>query len=134
MKKIANGSGWMDAYVERKGANLKGVAQGLRQLVRKTVAGARETVNPWKIPTFEWNGPMCYFSIAATQLTFGFLRGTYLPDPQRLLEGTGKSLRHVKSRTLEDLRQPALKKLIQAAARLNEKEPTEGMKPKKKAK
>jgi hypothetical protein len=40
----------------------------------------------------------------------------------------------VKLRTLEDLRQPALKKLIQAAARLNEKEPMEGMKPQKKAK
>ena len=46
MKKIENGSEWIDAYVERKGANLKGVAQGLRQLLRKTVAGARETVNP----------------------------------------------------------------------------------------
>jgi hypothetical protein len=134
MKKIENGSEWIDSYVERKGANLKGVAQGLRQLVMKTVAGAKETVNPWKIPTFESNGPMCYFAIAANHLTFGFLRGTSLPDPQRLLEGTGKSLRHVKLRTLEDLRQPALKKLIQAAARLNKKEPMEGMKPKKKAK
>jgi hypothetical protein len=133
MKKIENGREWIDAYVERKGRNLKGVAQGLRQLVSKTVAGARETVNPWKIPTFESNGPMCYFSIASNHLTFGFLRGTSLPDPQLLLEGTGKSLRHVKLRTLEDLRQPALKKLIQAAARLNEKEPMEGMKPKKKA-
>ena len=133
MKKIENGSEWIDAYVERKGRNLKGGAQGLRQLVSKTVAGARETVNPWKIPTFESNGPMCYFSIASDHLTFGFLRGTSLPDPQLLLEGTGKSLRHVKLRALEDLRQPALKKLIQAAARLNEKEPVEGMKPKKKA-
>ncbi|HXP23739.1 MAG TPA: DUF1801 domain-containing protein [Candidatus Sulfotelmatobacter sp.] len=133
MKKIENGSEWIDAYVERKGRNLKGVAQGLRQLVSKTVAGARETVNPWKIPTFESNGPMCYFSIASDHLTFGFLRGTSLPDPQLLLEGTGKRLRHVKLRALEDLRQPALKKLIQAAARLNEKEPVEGMKPKKKA-
>jgi len=81
MKKIENGSKWIDAYVERKGAKLKGVAQGLRQLVRKTVAGAKETVNPWKIPTFESNGPMCYFSIASNHLTLGFLRGTSLPDP-----------------------------------------------------
>jgi hypothetical protein len=134
MKKIENGSEWIDSYVEGKGAKLKGVAQGLRQLVRKTVAGAKETVNPWKIPTFESNGPMCYFSIASNHLTFGFLRGASLPDPQRLLEGTGKSLRHVKLRTLEDLRQQGLKKLIQAAARLNKKEPMEGMKPKKKSK
>jgi hypothetical protein len=91
MKKIENGTEWIDACVERKGANLKGVTEGLRQLVRKTVAGAKETVNPWKIPTFESNGPMCYFSIASNHLTFGFLRGTYLPDPQLLLEGTKES-------------------------------------------
>jgi hypothetical protein len=34
----------------------------------------------------------------------------------------------------EELRKPALKKLILAAARLNKKEPMEGMKPKKKVK
>jgi hypothetical protein len=62
------------------------------------------------------------------------LRGTSLPDPAKLLEGTGKNLRHVKLRTKEDLRKPALKRLIQAAARLNKKEPMEGMKPKRKEK
>jgi len=35
-------------------------------------------------------------------------------------------------RSPEDLRNPALKKLIKAAARLNKKEPMAGMKPKKK--
>jgi hypothetical protein len=49
-----------------------------------------------------------------------------------LLEGTGKSLRHVKLRSVDELRKPALKKLLQAAAQLNKKEPQEGMKPMKK--
>jgi hypothetical protein len=107
------------------------VAQGLRRLVKETVPGTTESVNPWKIPTFESNGPLCMFSIGKNHVTFGFLRGTSLPDPAKLLEGTGKNLRHVKLRSLEDLRRPALKKLIEAAERLNEKEPMEGMKPKK---
>jgi hypothetical protein len=55
-----------------------------------------------------------------------------LPDPAGLLEGTGKSLRHVKVRTMEDLRRPELKNLILAAVRMNKKEPMEGMKAKKK--
>jgi len=58
-------------------------------------------------------------------VTFGFLRGTSLPDPAGLLEGTGKNLRHVKLRTAEDLQEPAVRKLIEAAARLNKKEPME---------
>ncbi|MGB7731112.1 MAG: DUF1801 domain-containing protein [Candidatus Acidiferrum sp.] len=131
MKAIADGREWIDAYVVRKGGALEDVAQGLRRLMRKTVPEMKESVNPWKIPTFESNGPMCFFSIGKNHVTFGFLRGTSLPDPAKLLEGTGKNLRHVKLRTSEDLRKPALKKLIQAAARLNKKEPMEGMRPKK---
>jgi len=131
MKAIADGKEWIDAYVERKDKELGRVAGGLRALMKKTVPDTKESVNPWKIPTFESNGPLCFFSIAKQHITFGFLRGTSLPDPAKLLEGTGKNLRHVKLRTMEDLRKPALKKLIQAAARLNKKEPTEGMRVKK---
>jgi hypothetical protein len=132
MKAITDGRKWIDAYLERKDEKLSEVAHGLRRLMKKAVPGAKETVNPWKLPTFESNGPMCYFSIGTNHVTFGFLRGTFLPDPDQLLEGTGKSLRHVKLRKTEELRNPELKKLILAAAKLNKKEPMEGMKPKKK--
>jgi hypothetical protein len=133
MKAIADGKDWIDAYAARKDKELGRLATELRLLMKKTVPGIKETVNPWKIPTFESNGPMCFFSIGKKHVTFGFLRGTSLPDPAKLLEGTGKNLRHVKLRTVEDLRKPALKKLIQSAAKLNQKEPMEGMRVKKKS-
>jgi hypothetical protein len=103
MKAIADGRGWIDEYVTRKGGELGEVAQGLRRLMKNTVPDTKETVNPWKIPTFESNGPMCYFTVATSHITFGFLRGTSLPDPAKLLDGTGKSLRHVKLRSMDDL-------------------------------
>ena len=125
---------WIDLYVDAKPAELRDVAEKLRKLVKKTVKGTKESVNSWKIPTFESNGPMCFFMVGKYHVTFGFLRGTSLPDPAGLLEGTGKILRHVKLRTAEDVSAPALKKLIEAAARLNKKEPMESMKAKKRAK
>jgi hypothetical protein len=131
MKALTDGRKWIDDYVAKKGSKLAEVARGLRRLVKKTVPDSEETVNPWKIPTFESNGPMCFFMMGKNHVTFGFLRGTSLPDPAKLLEGTGKNLRHVKLRTLQDLRRPGLKKLIQAAARLNKKEPCDGIRPKK---
>lgn len=118
---------WINMYVEKKGPKLLPVAEGLRRLVKKTVAGVKESVNPWKIPTFASNGPMCFFMVGKNHVTFGFLRGTSLTDPAGLLEGTGKNLRHVKLRTMEDLKRPGLKKLIAEAAKLNEKEPMVGM-------
>ncbi len=125
---------WINTYVEKKGPKLLPVAEELRRLIKKTVTGAKESVNPWKLPTFESNGPMCFFSIGKKHVTFGFLRGTALKDPTGLLEGTGKNLRHVKLRTVEDLRKPELKKLIVEAVKLNKKEPMVGMKVGKKEK
>ena len=51
-----------------------------------------------------------------------FMRGADLDDPDGLLEGTGKKMRHVKLRSLEefDARRDALRRLIEAAAGVDE--------------
>jgi hypothetical protein len=43
--------------------------------------------------------------------------GADLSDPDGLLEGTGKKLRHIKLRSLEDLQQPAVRTLLEAASK-----------------
>ncbi|MCI0686838.1 MAG: DUF1801 domain-containing protein [Sporichthyaceae bacterium] len=48
-------------------------------------------------------------------VTLGIARAAGLPDPTGLLEGSGKVHRHVKLRTQEDLDNPALAALIDAA-------------------
>ncbi len=68
----ATPANWIDAYVARRVPRLQEVANALRTFVKKTVPGSRETVNPWRIPTFESSGPMCYFSIGKNHVTFGF--------------------------------------------------------------
>jgi hypothetical protein len=119
MKPVANPGEWIDGYLEKKDPELRKVAAALRALLKKTVRGCSESVNPWKIPTFESNGPMCMLMVGKKHVTFEFLRGTSLPDPEKLLKGTGKNLRHVKLRSLEDLQNPALTKLLVAAIKLN---------------
>jgi hypothetical protein len=44
-----------------------------------------------------------------------FMRGTELSDPDGLLEGTGKKLRHVNIRNAADLERPALRRLMKQA-------------------
>src|SRR6266481_7321461 len=121
------GRAWIDEYVEKAGKQ-KDVVKGLRALVKKTLGGSEEYVNPWKIPSFDSNGTVCGFMTGKEHVMFIFLRGAALPDAGRVLEGTGKSVRHVKVRTVEDLKRPALKKLILEAAKLNKRKPMKGMK------
>ena len=106
-------------------AKLQALAQDLRQLVKSHVPEAKESVNSWGIPTFSLIGSFAFFLIAKAHLSLGFARGTSLKDPHHLLEGTGKNLRHVKVRTLEDLTQPGLAELIIDAARLDRETPPE---------
>jgi hypothetical protein len=58
---------------------------------------------------------ICVIMPAKNWVTLGFYRGTDLPDPKGLLEGTGKVHRHVKLRTEEDVESPALRALLNAA-------------------
>jgi len=106
---------------------LQEIIRGLRELIHEVVPEVTETVNPWGIPTFELNGPMCYFMVATKHITFGFPRGTSLTDPRGLLEGTGKNMRHVKLRKLEDLQREGLRDLVEEAARLNRQSPAPSM-------
>ena len=118
---------WIDQYV-RKAGKWSGVAKGIRALVKKSVAGCEEYVNPWKIPTFDLNGPLCFYMVAKEHVIFGFMRGAMLRDPGKLLEGTGKYLRHVKLRSPTDVRRAEVRALLKEAAALNRKKPFTGTK------
>lgn len=59
--------------------------------------------------------PICYIAPMKGYVNLGFFFGTHLDDPQHLLEGTGARMRHVKVRTLEQARNPALAVLLKAA-------------------
>ena len=116
---------WIDAYVKTAG-KLVGVTKAVRALVKKTAAGCEEYVSPWKTPAFDSNGPLCVFVLGKEHLSLAFLRGAKLPDPEKLLEGTGKGVRHVKLRSVTDVKRPGVKRLIAEAAKLNKKDPPSG--------
>ena len=116
---------WISSYVSKAG-KLEGVTRAVRALVKKEVKGVEEYVNPWKIPSFDSNGPLCCFMVGKEHVTFAFLRGAALPDPEKLLEGTGKGVRHVKLRSVADVKKPGVKKLVVEAAKLNKRDPSSG--------
>lgn len=58
----------------------------------------------------------CYIAVFKSRINLGFYYGSDLPDPQNLLEGTGESMRHIKISKLEELENPAVRHLIQAAS------------------
>jgi len=56
-----------------------------------------------------------YVNAFKAHLNVGFFRGAQIADPERLLEGTGKLMRHVKLRPGCKVNATALRKLIDSA-------------------
>ena len=65
-----------------------------------------------------YRGTVCVVMPLKAAVNFGFPRGTELPDPAGLLEGTGKRARHVKLTALGEIAAPELRALLEASAAL----------------
>ena len=59
--------------------------------------------------------PFAYVDVFNSHTNVGFFFGAHLDDPTRLLEGSGKNMRHVKLKASAQLNPNALEDLIHAA-------------------
>jgi hypothetical protein len=57
----------------------------------------------------------CHVAAYRQHVNLGFNRGGALPDPEGLLVGTGRSIRHVGLTAVEDLGRPGVRRLVAAA-------------------
>lgn len=56
-----------------------------------------------------------YIAPYAKHVNLGFLMGTSLPDPHKVLKGTGKTLRHIKIKQARDLEKEGVQAVVEAA-------------------
>jgi len=56
-----------------------------------------------------------YVNVFKSHVNVGFFTGAFLDDPENLLEGSGKRMRHVKVRPGEAINETALNQLIENA-------------------
>src|SRR5512142_2957061 len=97
------------------------LARDLRRLILRLLPKAQEKIyRGWGVADYNFGTPGRGFLSIGPQkgyVNLYFMDGVDLPDPDGLLEGTGKRLRHVKIRTPEDLKKRSLHALVRQAAR-----------------
>jgi hypothetical protein len=97
------------------------LALALRQIILEEAPDASESI--YQVYTvaiwFGYSGKMkdmfCYITTNTRHVNLGFPRGAELPDPNRVLEGDGKSMRHIKFASERDLARPFVSRYIRAA-------------------
>lgn len=80
------------------------------------VAWPRQKIIGYGVGPRKMSEHFCYIALAKEHINLGFYYGAELPDPEGLLEGTGKRMRHVKIRSAEQLEEPALRQLVKTAS------------------
>lgn len=95
------------------------IVEMLRALVKKADPQASESLK-WNMPVFEDAGMLCYIWPLKRSVNFGFYNASpELVDPDGLLEGTGKRMRHVKLESPSDVKPAQFTKWVKRAAQFN---------------
>ena len=108
----------VDAYIRRLDPNQREIAKTLRELINKAAPDAEEMI-AWNIPWWKQNGWLCTVYVSSDHINFGLQRGVELDDPDGLLEGTGKGMRHVKIESAKDIRKKQFTAWIKQSVKLN---------------
>lgn len=93
----------------------------LRELVLEAPAAIESIVESYAVAIgFSFTGKLlkdgfCHIVTYASHVNLGFNRGALLPDPNGILMGKGKSIRHMTIRNHRELENPVVRRYLQAA-------------------
>lgn len=92
----------VEQYIAQATPTQQPILEQLCQLIKKAVPTATESIK-WSRPVFTAQKDFVYLKTAKAYVTLGFFSSQNLNDPNGLLEGTGKDMRHIKIRKVEDI-------------------------------
>ena len=102
---------WMHEHAGELGL----IAQRWFEVMRRCGDDVRELLHDGHPTACIGDAAFCYVNAFRDHVNVGFFRGAEIPDPDGLLEGTGKFMRHVKLRPGQKNDDAALKQLVHIA-------------------
>jgi hypothetical protein len=99
--------------MKKHAGELGAIAQQWFQVMRNCGDEVRELFHDGCPVACLGDAPFAYVNVFTAHVNVGFFHGAALPDPARLLQGTGKHMRHVKLRPGTPTNAQALSKLIE---------------------
>ena len=105
----------IDAWMRRHTGELGAMAHHWFEVMRGCGDEVRELLHDGCPVACLGDAPFAYVNVFTAHVNVGFFHGAALPDPARLLQGSGKSMRHVKLRPGTPTNTTALNRLIETA-------------------
>jgi len=98
------------------------LAMKIREIILKSYPSFKETIK-WGNLTFVSNGNIAniYAYDKTDYINVAFFQATKLSDPKKLLQGTGKSMRHLKMNSEKDIDEKQIAAWVKETIKLNQK-------------
>jgi len=107
-----------DTWIAAVEPHLRPIAVALRRLILDACPDLAESIK-WGNPVYEHSGKVCYLATTKAYVSLGFFNGAALTDPEGIMEGTGKKMRHVKVRDLSAILNQRLSAWVKEAEEFN---------------
>lgn len=112
----------VNQYIAELPDDIQDITSHLREIILHTSSELEEEYK-WSMPNYSYKGLVCYLQASKKHVNLGFQKGNELKeyDFQGLLQGTGKTMRHIRIKRMEDIKPEVFSTLIQFAMELNNK-------------
>jgi hypothetical protein len=105
----------IDVWMKNHRGELGAIAHHWFEVIRKCGDEVRELLHDGCPVACLGDVPFAYVNVFTSHVNLGFFQGATLPDPDRLLQGTGRFMRHVKLKPGTAISAASLSALIEAA-------------------
>jgi hypothetical protein len=105
----------IDEWMKKHPGELGAIAHKWFEVMRKCGDEFRELLHDSCPVACLGDAPFGYVNVFTSHVNVGFFQGASLPDPDRLLQGAGRFMRHVKLRPEIATDAAALRRLIETA-------------------
>ncbi|WP_042142001.1 DUF1801 domain-containing protein [Paucisalibacillus sp. EB02] len=112
----------VDQYIANLPEEIQAITSSLREIILNTSSELIEEYK-WSMPNYSYNGLVCYLQASKKHVNLGFQKGNELEDKdqENLLQGSGKTMRHIRMKKMEDINPEYFISLIHEAMELNRK-------------
>ena len=114
-KKAVKHDPGIDPWLSEQQEDLGAIARRWFEVMRDCGEDVQELMYDRYPTACVTDAAFAHVGVFKSHVNVGFFRGAKLDDPASLLEGTGKSMRHVKLRPGSDVDSQALESLIRTA-------------------
>jgi hypothetical protein len=108
----------VQVWLENLPTEKKPIIEALRRLIGSVAPEAHEIIYHDALgygPTDSGFDRIVYITVFEKHVNVGFFFGGFLSDPEGLLVGSGKRMRHIKIRSLQETENPAITSLLAQA-------------------